>query len=269
MKGQISIDYVAGGLVFFGAIIFLVGNLLSVIPQFEQAQHQDDLHMTAYGMSEVLLNDNGYWENATHTGTDWEEHPVADIETIGLNGGGALAQDKVDAFHDLPYATVKDRFNVSEDFNVQLEEFVDIDTHATFEQGSPPSFITEPGSYSGSTSSIVHYGAKRIDGQPKRFMLTDELDWYNTLRVSDDWNFSNANTETYNLTEEQFVPIGSNTYTVPPFVTQQSEGRLLVLERRVGRAGVIPPSFVASVVSIQRYAVLNGNIVRMEVQIWK
>lgn len=268
MKGQISIDYVAGGLVFFGAIIFLVGNLLSVVPQFEQSQQQNDLQMTAYSISEVLLNDKGYWENATDTGTDWEDQPEADIETIGLSGGNELAQDKVDAFLDLPYSTIQDRFNVSQDLNVQLHEYVDVDTHTTFEQGSPPTFLIEP-AYSGSTSSTVHYGAKRVDSQQKRFMLTDELDWYNTLRVSDDWDFSNANTETYNLTGEQFIPIGSNTYTAPAFVTRQSEGNLLVLQRRIGRTGVVPPGFTASILSIRRYGVLNGNVVRMEVQLWE
>lgn len=267
MKGQISIDYVAGGLVFFGAIIFLVGNLLSVVPQFDQAQQENKLHLTAYSMTEVLLNDQGYWENATDSGTAWEDQPTADIETVGLSGGAELAQDKVDAFLDLSLATLKDRFNLSEDFTVQIHEFVDIDTHGTFQQGSPPSFLTEP-TYSSSTSSTVHYGAKRIDGQQKHFLLTDELDWYNTLRVSDDWDFSSGVT-VYNLTQEQFIPIGASTYTAPPFVTQQSGGDLLILQRRVGRVGTVPPGFVPSVVSIQRYGVLEGNVVRMEVQIWE
>lgn len=266
MKGQISIDYVAGGLVFFGAIIFLVGNLLSVVPQFQQQQQQNDLQMAAYAMSEVLLNDRGYWANATHEGTDWEDH-TSDVETIGLSDGSRLVADKVNALLDLQYTTVKEQFNISQDFNIELHEFVDVDTHRTFEKGDSPGYLTPPSSYSGSTSSTVHYGAKRIDGQPKRFLLTDELSWYNKLRVSDDWDFSSGVT-VYNLTEDQFVPVGPNTYTIPAFVTRQSDGKLLVLRRRIGRIGRIPPSFTASVTSINRYGVLSGNVVRLEVQIW-
>ncbi|MDY6773742.1 MAG: hypothetical protein SVS85_00955 [Candidatus Nanohaloarchaea archaeon] len=268
MKGQISIDYLAGALIFFGSLVFLVSNVMTALPQFSQAQQRDELTLSAWSISEVMMEDRGYWENATHSGEDWHKH-VGDVEVLGLKGERGLSGKKVGTLLSMDASEIRSALQTGKKVNVELKEVVDVDTHRAFQRDSSPDFLTEP-SYQGETASEVHYGSKRIGGEELYFLLTQnpDLGWYNRLRTSRDWDFSTG-TELYNLTETQYIPVGNRTYVVSAGNTQISGGKLLVMWRQLGRAGDIPDESVEDVVSVERYGVMDGNVVEVTFRVWE
>ncbi|MDY6766159.1 MAG: hypothetical protein SVW77_02220 [Candidatus Nanohaloarchaea archaeon] len=265
--GQISIDYLAGALIFFGSLIFLVSNVMTTLPAFSDAQQTDELRLTAWSISEVVMNDRGYWENATHQGSDWPEH-LGDVEVLGVKAQTGLSKEKIDTLTALNQSRLRSALRTGKKVNVEFREVVDIDTHRTFQQGSAPSFLTEP-SYPSHVAETVHYGAKRLEGSERFFLLTKNRNrgWYNRLRVSDDADFSTS--ELYNLTETQYIPVGDGTYVADAGNTDISEGNLLILWRNLGRTGDVPTESVQNIASVERYGVLKGNVVEVTFRVWE
>lgn len=266
--GQLSIDYLAGAMVFFGAIIFLVSSVMGTLPQFQQAQQESELELLAWSMTEVLLKDEGYWNSTAGSGTDWHNH-IPDTAVVGLRSGSILSRDKIEALLAMDYQQLKTVFNVDADFAITLSEVVPVDTYASFERGTAdvPDYITEP-AYTASAADTVYYGSARFNGQPRYVLLVDEIGWYNKLRISEDWNFANGNTATHNLTTNRFVQIAGNTYKIPAAHTATSDGKLLLLEREIGRNGAVPGDEVATVLSVTRFGAVNNKIVRLVMHIW-
>lgn len=271
MKGQISFDYLAGAMVFFSAILFLVSSVTGVLPAMEQSQQVSELEMTGWALSEVLLEDEGFWEQGNVNGTDWHLQNPAWVQVVGLRDGRRLSRAKIGALINMSYSRIRSITGTDVAFNIGFIEYATIDTYDTFNRtaGNAPSYINEP-AYSGGEAAIVHYGSARIDGAKRYALLSNEIGWYNKLRLSEDWDFQNANTDTYNLTTPVFVPIAGGTYRIDAAQTDASDGKLLVLERSIGRVGAIPAEDVSNIVSIDRYAALgNGNLVHMVINTWK
>lgn len=269
-SGQISIDYMAGALVFFGAIIILISSVLNVAPQFGQTQHHNDLQLSGWSMSEVVMNDPGYWTNSTDNGTDWH-HPAnrPDVTIIGLqtrNQSGIDSQ-KVAALQEMDYNVLKQVLEFDHDFNLELTEFVYVDTHRTFENGSAPSFITEP-TYPNDISSMIRYGTDTMRGTPYYFLLADSTGWYNNLWVSEDWDFTD-NTTYYNLSTDRIISLNGTSYLVGIGDNQLSDGNLLVMSRQLGRTGGIPPQNTENIVEVRRFDVSRDkNVIKGVFRIW-
>lgn len=268
--GQISIDYLAGALIFFGSLLLLVSNVMTTLPQFADSQARDEMELSAWSISEVLMNDEGRWSDNGTTGTDWQNH-VDETDVLGLRGtDGTLSSTKIEALTGLSHASLTGVLGTDKNVNIEFRQVVDVDLHSTFSQGGAPSYITEP-SYDPDAADTVHYGAKRLAGDELHFLLTqeDHVGWDNVLRVSRDWDFTNQNTETYNLTSTSFVPVGTQTFTAAAGHTQISDGNLLVLSRSFGRAGAVSPASIGNVVTVQRYGVMDGDVMEVTLRIWR
>ncbi|MDY6769486.1 MAG: hypothetical protein SVU88_00780 [Candidatus Nanohaloarchaea archaeon] len=265
-SGQISIDYLAGALIFFGSVVFLVSNVMTTLPAFSSAQQTDELTLSAWSISEVMMNDEGYWENATHSGSDWHRH-TGDTEVVGLKAGETLSRAKINALTGMNSTWLRGVLQTGKKLNIEFREVVDVDTHRTFQQGSAPSHITEP-SYPANVQQTVHHGAVRLDGQQRYVLLTanENLGWYNRLRISPDPDFSDD--DIHNLTETAYIPVGDGTYIAEAGNTEISGGDLLILRRGLGRVGDVPDQSVQDIVSVDRYGVVDGNVVEVTVRVW-
>jgi hypothetical protein len=79
-KGQISIDFLMGLVIF----LFVLGFIIQFIPSlFISTSSEGSLDSVAYRTANLLVEDPGWWENSTHNGTDWEIH-TGNISRIGL-----------------------------------------------------------------------------------------------------------------------------------------------------------------------------------------
>ncbi len=265
--GQISIDYIAGAMVFFGAVLFLVSSVLNTVPQFTANQEISEAELTAWGMTEVLLHDEGWWAIGNANGTDWQtDAHISGVEVVGLRTGDDLSPAKLDAFLSLNYATLKDAFGTDMEFSIDVNEFVPVDTYRRFTVGAdPPDYLTPPGDLA--AGETVHYGSFRVDGAERYVLLADQLGWYNKLYVSGDWDFTSSTV--HNLTETQLLQVQDAVYRAPAANTQVSDGKLLVLEREIDQVGAIPDESVGNIVAINRFAAGNDRIFRFDVQVWR
>ncbi len=269
--GQISIDYLAGALIFFGALVLLVSNVMTTLPQFAESQDRDELELSAWSISELLLNEQGRWSAGASSGTDWHEN-TADADYIGLaRDDGTLSSDKISALTRLDPERMTDLLDTEKQLSIEFRHVAPVDTHRTFQQGEAPSFITEP-AYDSDAVDTVHYGAARLGDEPIHVLLVqeDHVGWYNVLHTSRDWDFTNVNAETRNLTGTVFIPLGADTYTARAGHTEISEGNMLILSRGLGQAGTTPPDTVENIASVERYAGLNDDeIVEVTLQVWQ
>lgn len=478
-NGQLSIDYIAGAIVFFGAIIVLISGVLNTVPQFQNTHAVNDLELTGWGLSEVVMSDTGYWQNVTGNGTDWHTAPASDTVVTGLQaaGGDGVSLNKVDALRNMDYSTLQNVLGTQQDFTITFTRFTPVDTYRSFtgntpesadiidsfedgalneydgetsaytvssvpnaadgqnvirftdtstnyreiystsglpiypsqgdvihynvrsnvSTGSPenvyshlqfgyqdtnnlykteiqhaeekwtlyirqggayykldgdntisgglsadtwyqveidwgadgnitarlydgstlkstltgvdnnftsggislrhsqtpgsyidydnirvlpdaastgrnkcPNTIIEP-AYPSGTAPEIHCGTRRVDGTPYYFLLADSAGWYNNLWVSDNWDFTDPDTTYYNLTTAQAVILGENAYTINPADVQLGEGNMLVLKKRVGRAGTTPPANTQNIVEIKRFEPVAGgtnDILRAVFQVW-
>ncbi len=268
MTGQISIDYLAGALIFFGSIVFLISNVMTTLPAFTQAQENDELTLTAWSVSEVVMNDKGRWSNESGSGTDWHNHRD-DIDVLGVEGEDGLSEEKVDALTELDQSRIREALGTAKKVNIDVEKVIDVDTHRSFQQGESPDFIDEPSTYPGFVADTVHYGARQLDGNDRYVLLTqnENLGWYNRLRLSEDGDFTGS--EVHNLTDTVFLPIGENTYIADAANTEISDGNLLVLHRSLGRTGDVPGGADTDIVSVNRYGVMDGDVVEVRFRVWE
>lgn len=269
-SGQISIDYMAGAMVFFGAVVVLVSTVIGAVPQVQETRNVNDLQMVGMSISEVIMQDSGYWANQSANGTDWhrdERRPFT--VTLGLQTADrdGIHPEKVNALHDMEYDRITQILGIERDFSVQFTEFLYIHTRDTFTAGDAPDYITEP-DYPDQTASRIHYGAEDVDGTPHYFLVSDNRGWYNNLWISTDWDFEDA--EHYDIAQNQLITMNQDSYIINLGDTQLSDGDMLVMRQDLGRAGAVPPDHVEDIVEINRFAVTadEQNVIRGVFQVW-
>jgi hypothetical protein len=271
-NGQISIDYIAGALVFFGSIIVLISSVLNVIPQFQNTHAVNELELAGWGLSETMMNDPGYWSNTSGNGTDWHTASPANVTVIGVQAANrtGISAAKIRALRDMNYRRVQRILGTTRQFTVSFTKILHIDTYRRFNRsGSSPGFITEP-SYPGGTAETVHYGSKKIDGTPYRFLLADSAGWYNNLWVSEDWDFTDADTTKYNLTTDQVITLDADAYRINIGDVQIGQGNTVILKRRIGRIGTPPTANTGNIIEMKRYGTTKqtDTIIAAVFQVW-
>ncbi len=251
--GQISIDYMAGAMVFFGAIIILITSVMSAVPEVQENRNLDDLQMVSLSASEVLMNNPGYWaEDATTNGTDWHQVDPVFIETLGIQHSNrtGVKTDKITAMQQMDYAEIQSVLSMERDFNARFTVMLYIDTSNTFIQGEAPDHIVEP-AYPPDTEDRIHYGTENIDGTTYHFLTAASDGWYNEIWISTDWDFSDA--DHYDLSDTQILTIDQNTYVTNIGDTQISDGNLIILRRQLGTIGTAPPEHTDNVIRVDRF----------------
>jgi len=271
-KGQISIDYAGGAMLFFLSLIFVTTGVLGTVPQFTDVIQEDRLEVTAWSFTTSLLEENGYWETATASGEDWHRH-TGNVKNIGLSDGKGIDRAKTNAFLSLDYRRIKNQIaKMEKDFNMEITEYGLVYTDQTFPRGNPPAKLTgfvppNNPSYT-SADSTVHYGSIELNEEAKYFLVTFHANDPDSVYVSDSWNFSGSSRQTFgdnrifNFNGRNYrLDMGNSGITT-------SEGNLIVLSRLMGRIGERPPVDTQRVVQVRRVTNIGHNPVTIETSIW-
>lgn len=265
-KGQISIDYAGGAMVFFVALIFVVTGMLGTIPQFSEAVTTDRLETVGWSLSTHLLNQPGYWQQGVQNRTDWHAAPSTDqIDSLGLaSPEGGVSLEKINEMQDMEYTTIKGIVNIHEDFTFDVTEYMIVTTDSTFEKGSPPWNI-EDIDWQGN-SDTVWYGAVTENQATQYFMIDRDPSF--TIYTSSSRNFDTY--DTISREEASIIDFGDRSYILEQSGSgvSQSQGRQLILERSIGRIGERTPPEEAQTVNIVRYSWTDRNPIRIQMEVW-
>ena len=73
----------------------------------------------------------------------------------------------------------------------------------------------------------------------------------------------------FDLSTDNVIALGSETYTLNIGDTQIGNGNIILLKKRLGRAGTVPPANAANIIEMNRYgATTEDNLVKAVFQIW-
>ena len=286
-KAQINIEFIGGSILFFSALVFVISSIFGVLPQYENVNQINDLETTGIIIGKKLINDQGFWGNSTHNGSDWENHP--EYEHLNFtNYSLGLAKDyhnldpaKSEAFFNGflsdNYTGVKTRiFHIADDFRVKATEFVPVRTYKTYEKGNEGDYGIIPPSdsiyTSSDTGSTIHFGNNSFNSREMWFLVAENNGNY-PIYISDDKNFSSSNRT--NASIKHLMNISGRTYIHDAKHNNEvsnSERNLLIFRREegyaVGEFGRVPPDIEENYVKHERYVMLNSNPAKIEVTVW-
>lgn len=266
-KGQISIDYAGGALVFFVSLIFVVTGMLGTIPQFSEAVTADRLETIGWSLSTQLLEQPGYWQDGSQNRTDWQNAPDPSmIQSLGLAApNSGISSAKVDVMQDMNYTTIKNIVNINDDFTLDLTAYMVVTTTRTFEKGSSPWALDGDFAWEGN-SDQAWYGATMENGVSQYFMIDRDPEY--TIYASSTRDFADYTTVAPG--EAKIRDFGDQSYILEHSTSgvAQAEGRQLVLERQLGRIGERTPPEEAQTVNIVRYSHIDQNPVRIQMEVW-
>jgi hypothetical protein len=273
VKGQISIEYTGGALLFFSSILFVVAGVLGTLPQFTSAIDENSIETQIWASTALLLSDTGQWESDTRVGPDWHNN-IENTTQLGLVGqDGDLSRDKIRQFVSMDYSDVKVLLRTEKDFNIRFTEFSIIDTASSFEktdpQGNIGEVITEPtGSSYDSANDTIRYGSISANGAEKNVLVTAHQGNYDTVYISEDWDFTDA--IRLGPTGNQILSFDGRRYrlSVPDSGVFASDGKTVVLTRPLGNVGTRTPAAEATVVTARRFGNIGSNPVRIDVEMW-
>lgn len=274
-QGQISIDYLAGAFIFFGAVVILISSVMNTLPGLQNAQEVNRLELTGWGASEVIMQDPGYWESISSNGSDWHRsinQPFTHV--VGLQDAerDGISLQKVRGIVDMDPEFLRQILGINSGISISFTELVYIDTYLSFQQGSTPSFIVEPGDAAYTASApTVRYGTAELDGTRYYVLRGDDQGWYNNLWIGESWDFTEPGTTYYNLTQDNVLLLGNTAYFAMLGDNSLAQGRILTLRKRLGRAGSTPSENADNVAEITRFGVTNSSkhhIVKAVFRIW-
>ncbi len=273
MKGQISIEYTGGALLFFSSILFVVAGVLGTLPQFTSAIEENSIETQVWASTAVLLSDTGQWASDTRTGPDWHNH-LENTTQLGLVGqDGDLSRDKIRKIVSMDYKDVKLLLQIDKDFNIEFTEFSIIDTASSFEKNDPGGkigqVITEPTTDSyDDANDTVRYGSITANGAEKRVLVTAHQGTYDTIYISEDWDFTDA--IRLGPAGNQILSFDGRRYrlSVPDSGIFASDGKTVVLSRPLGNVGTRTPAAESTVVTARRFGNIGPNPVRIDVEMW-
>ncbi|MDY6770910.1 MAG: hypothetical protein SV186_03050 [Candidatus Nanohaloarchaea archaeon] len=274
MKGQISIEYTAGALLFFSAILFVVSGVLGTLPRFTDTIDENSIETEAWTLSTLLISTQGRWESGPRSGTQWQQH-TGNISRVGLLGqDGSLEREKIRAFVSLRYERLKVLLKTGKDLNIEFTEFVVADTSQSFTKptatGDIGTVLTQPDSQAyQDANATVHYGTVTLNGDERHFLVTAHQGVYDTIYISQDWNFTDA------------IRLGPNGNRVLSFNGRryriqtsesgifQSNGQTVIFSRPMGRVGRRTPTAEPQIINVRRFASMDGKPVRIDMEIWE
>lgn len=277
MKGQISIDYAAGALLFFLALVFIITGILSTVPQYSENIDENRLEMTAWKLTTAMLNTPGYWQNSTRGGTDWSRAASEDVRQVGFTAQeGDLSRAKLQKALRMDYSDIRDRLDTETHFRFDVREFAQVDTSRSYEHDDPPSHlpgfaVPAAGDYQ-EFNGTVQYGSSEINGEVMRWLVTQN-ETFVRVYWSNSWDFSTAGPYSSDSTQRLNFGEGSGDDRTYIFDggdagVMESDGELIVLQRPVGYYGRRMPAFVQDSVTVTRFSNIGSSPVRLEMEVW-
>lgn len=113
MKAQLKYSYIFGLFAFVIGLVFGSEIVIRILPTYTSTIQKRNLDLVADSIIYLLSKDQGYWENSTDHGTNWEIH-LADTKRIGFMKAGSLAEAKIDASKEFSYPELKEKLGLAE-----------------------------------------------------------------------------------------------------------------------------------------------------------
>lgn len=276
MKGQVSIEFLAAFFLYILAVVAVLQFVSGDIPGFDRSMSQKELHMEAKYVSDQVLTQSGY-----HTvgggGSNWEKNSstMSSVYSFGLASEYLVVDDEklseiaTVGQNNFNYSQFRNAVGVDNQYLFNFTWAPIVETHQSFQRGSPPSGITEPsaGLYD-SADTEVHYGSITLEGQTKHFLVTSHFSNYNTTYVSSTRNFAPSSPKGTGST----INIGGTSFKITGFQNRDYDaGSILLLESHVKEFGsTIDRS--ESLTKLNRYAVYDTGSsmepMKVEVYVW-
>lgn len=264
-KGQISIDYIGGAVIFFVSVLFIVTGVLNTVPEYSENVLKNRLEVRGWSLSTVLLSTPGYWEGEDDSGTEWTSH-TEDLKSVGLaeNSEDSVSREKVVALDKVSYTRLKNIFGTSFDFNIDFTEYMVVKTES--EDVSEMDVTVPPG-------ETYHFGSRKVDGKGFYFLVLGQ-DNYN-VSVSEDSDFTDKDDGDIDVTinESGVVDFGEEmrqyTLDIPSSGVYESDGEMVVFKTSLQRVGRRLPPDPGEVVSIRRFSNVGNSILRMDMRLWQ
>lgn len=281
MKGQINIEFLAAAGLF---IITLLGLITSgqVLPDYSDSMNRMELNLEAEAVTTEMLTEEGYHSYGSG-GSNWNrnESTMDSTEAFGLAKDhhvinraklDSLKTSTVDGSVALNYTQFLNATDADNQYSFEFVWTPTVQTNNSYIKGSPPSDpdITEPSTEEyRMADNRVNYGTVTLNAAKYNFLVTSHDGVYDTLYVnsqtSDGWDFGNPNSEEpYRIGDR----IEENDFYIESFQNRDNDrGSMVILSRSIKEFG---PSVNTDteVVTLTRYAVLDGEPLRVEVAVW-
>lgn len=280
-KGQINIEFLGAAGLF---ILTLLGLVTSgqVLPDYSSGMDKMSLNLEAKSLTTEMITEEGY-HSYGEGGTDWTRNSstISSIEGFGLaEGHHEIDRDKlnsiktatVDGSTAVNYTQFRNATGIENQYNFEFVWLPTVQTNHSYIKGSPPSdpdiFEPETESYS-LADNRVHYGTLRINSNKYNFLVTAHNGVYDSVYVNQDstdrWDFRDVNPEEpYGIADF----LTENGFTLETIQNRENDrGAMLILSKKIKEFG---PSVNTDtqVATLDRYAVLEEEPLRIEVSVW-
>lgn len=279
-KGQINIEFLAAAGLF---LITIVGLIVSnqVLPGYSASMDRMELNLEGKTLTDQLLTESGRhsfgsggenWEKNISTLQNVEAAGIAsDYHVISRSKLQQLQTATVGGSSGLNYTEFREITGVDNQYRFNFVWLPTIQTNHSFTKTNPPSdpAITEPTtSEYANAGNEVHYGSVELEGDRYNVLVTSHDGAYDSLYVNESsWDFSSTHSsEPYQVGEE--IEDIDESFTVESFQNREnSRGELVIISRKIKDFG---PSINTNteVATIDRFAVLEGEPIRIEVSVW-
>lgn len=280
MKGQINIEFLAAAGLFIIALVTLVTSS-QVLPSYSSEMDRISLQMEAETLSDELIREEGLHSYGV-TGENWEKNlsTIESAEAIGFARENhvlerskirALKTTTVNGAEKLNYSKFRDVTGATNQYHLKFIWLPTVETFKSFTKGSPPSDppIVEPDTQEyRDADNTVHYGSIDLEGSQYNVLVTSHNGVYDSLYVTEGaWIFTSSylnSDEPYGLGDR----IRENGFYVERFQNREDNtGSVMIWRKELKEFG---PSVARNteVITLDRFAVLEGEPLRMEVSTW-
>jgi len=170
------------------------------------------------------------------------------------------------------YSQFRDVTDADNQYRFEFTWMPIVDTHRSFLRGNggdESPIITEPDSdYYDRAENEIHFGEKSLGGNRHYFLITAYDGVYNTTYVSDDWNFDDSTSTVGPLGSGDTFELYGESFRVESFQNRENDrGALLFLSQDIKTFGASVDSD-AEVISLDRYASMEGEPIKVRVLAW-
>jgi hypothetical protein len=285
LKGQSTIEFLAGIVMFLIVITASLSVLSERVPQFTDDVEQSSKNLEMYRITSQLLQHSGRHSFGSG-GQNWEknESTTSNTEEIGLASDyRSLEYDKIQRLSTagsdrLNYSQFRNIVNVEHQYFFNFTWFPVVETSASFTRTQPPSSpnIIEPNSNGlnyDQAENRVHYGNMEFFGTDYKFLVVAFDGTYNTTYISKDYDFREVSRVGFKGVGD-VVNLDGREYTVEEIQNRDRKpGSSVILSHHLKSFGPSPQNTRSDVTKLNRYAVMetastDPEILRMEVLSW-
>jgi hypothetical protein len=279
VRGQINFEFLAAAALYVIAVAAVLFNASSFIPDYRQEVASASKHTEARAITTTMLTEPGSHEYGSG-GSAWERNSSTQDKITGV--GLASGFHELDRYKVLNLSTVGETglnytefrqvSGVANQYRMRFVLTPVIETPLEFRKDNPPDSpdIRTPENRNFSRAgNIVHYGNDTVNGGARNFLVTSHDATYDTVYISDgDWDFTSPTT---NRTTGQSFSIGSDPdlqFDIDQIQNRRRDrGAAVFVSSDLKNFGANPDSS-SDIVSMDRYATLDGEPARLEVLVW-